>query len=618
MARELRALEHGGRNTVRDRAALRRVAGLFWSDAEPPLRRRMVATVALLALMALVNALVPLLFARAVDGLAKPTTVAIVAPTALVLAYVVSQSLARVMSECRWALYGPIEQRTRRRLARRSLDHLHALSLRFHLARRTGQISRVLDNGLSGMRELLFDTVFLILPLLAEILFVAAIMLGRVDALLAAILLATVVLYGVALVVGSERLRAHQRKAVAEGAVAHGKALDSLLNYETVKYFGNEAHVSRRYDTSLAEVERLTVKALLFRSVTGMVLVAILGLGTGTMLLIATRRVTSGAMTVGELVLINSYLIQLIRPMDRLGQLYRSIKQALVDLEQLLDLLAEEPEVRDRAGAVPLPPGPGEVRFEGVSFAYDPARPILRGVDFHVPSGRTVAVVGPTGAGKSTVARLLFRFYDPDAGRIAIDGHDLRDLTQASLRAAMAVVPQDSVLFNDTIGYNIRFGRPDASPAEVEAAARAAELHDFIAGLPDGYDTLVGERGLKLSGGEKQRAAIARALLKRPRLMILDEATSALDSATEQAIQHRLRELLRGTTTLVVAHRLSTVVGADEILVLDHGRIAERGTHAQLLRRDGLYADLWRRQSTELVTAPDRQRASRAEVSSPA
>jgi ABC-type transport system involved in Fe-S cluster assembly fused permease/ATPase subunit len=603
VSRKLRALEHSTAGRELDREALRRLWALFWREAEPAFRLRIAGTVLLLAASALVNALVPLLFARAVDQL-TPGKAALLAPAAIVLGYVVAQWLAKLLSELRWALYGPIEQRTRRRLAREALEHLHALSLRFHLARRTGQISRVLDNGLNGMRELLFNAVFLILPLLAEILFVALVMLGRLDAVFAAVLLGTILLYGVAVVWGSEWLRAHQRKAVAEGATAHGKAIDSLLNYETVKYFGNERHVAQRYDQSLALVERLTVKALVFRSLTGMLFVTILGLGMGTILLLAVGRVTRGAMTVGELVLVNTYLLQLIRPMDRLGQLYRSIKQAFVDVEQLLLLLTETPEVQDRPGAAALPKGQGEVRFDHVAFAYDPERPILEGIDFRLPAGRTLAVVGPTGAGKSTIARLLFRFYDPTEGAVLVDGHDLRDVTQASLRAAMAVVPQDAVLFNETIGYNIAFGRPEATREEIEAAARAAELHGFIAGLPDGYDTLVGERGLKLSGGEKQRVAIARAILKRPRILILDEATSALDSATEQAIQRRLRALGRGVTTLVIAHRLSTVIDADEILVLDQGRIVERGTHARLLGRDGLYADLWRRQAVEPESVP--------------
>ncbi len=601
MSRELRALETT--TGAPDRGvAMRRVWHLFWGEAEPRLRRRIVLTVALLALTALVNALVPLLFAKAVDAL-TPATAILAAPGALVLAYVTLQWLAKVLSEARWALYGPIEQRTRRRLARHALEHLHGLSLGFHLGRRTGQISRVLDQGLNGARELLFDGVFLILPLLAEVLFVAVIMLARLDLVFAAILVVTLSLYALALVVGSEWLRAHQRKAVAEGAVAHGKAVDSLLNYETVKYFGNEAHISERYDHSLAKVERLTVRALGFRSLTGMAFATILALGTGLILFLALGRVTSGAMTLGELVLVNAYLIQLTRPMERLGQLYRSIKQAFVDLEQLLELLALEPEVQDCADAAPLPPGPGAVAFEGVSFAYDPARPILSGIDLRLAPGRRVAIVGPTGAGKSTMARLLFRFYDPTQGRILIDGHDLRALTQSSLRSAIAVVPQDTVLFNDTIGYNLAFGRPGATHAEIEAAARAAQLHTFISALPDGYDSLVGERGLKLSGGEKQRVALARAILKRPRILILDEATSALDSATEQAVQSALRSLGRPVTTLVVAHRLATIVDADEILVLDRGRIVERGSHERLLARSGLYADLWGRQSAELAEA---------------
>ena len=602
MARELRALERGTVGKGADRAAMRRLLRVFWGEAEPALRLRIVGTVVLLACTALVNALVPLLFARAVDGLA-PGHAALAAPTAIVMAYVAVQWLAKMLNELRWALYGPIEQRTRRRLARQALEHLHALSLSFHLARRTGQISRVLENGLNGGRELLFDGVFLILPLAAEIVFVAIVMLARLDAVFTVILIVTILLYGTTLVAGSEWLRTHQRKAVVEASTAHGKAIDSLLNYETVKYFGNEHHVAERYDQSLAKVERLTVKALTFRSLTGVVFVSILACGTGLILLLAVRRVTAGSMSVGELVLVNSYLLQLARPMDRLGQLYRSIKQAFVDLEQLLELLAEEPEVQDAPAAIPLPAGPGAIRFERVSFAYGADREILRDVAFELAPGRRVALVGPTGAGKSTIARLLFRFYDPTEGRVLIDGHDLRDVTQASLRAAIAVVPQDTVLFNDTIGYNLAFGRPDASPAEIEAAARAAELHGFVASLPDGYETLVGERGLKLSGGEKQRVAIARAILKRPRILILDEASSALDSATEQAIQRRLRDLGHGTSTLVVAHRLATIVDADLILVLDHGRIVERGTHAHLLARGGLYADLWRRQGSVRVEA---------------
>ena len=599
MSRELRALQTTTGTPART-LALRRILRLFWGEAEPRLRRRIVVTVGLLALTALVNALVPLLFARAIDAL-TPGTAVFAAPAALVLAYVTVQWLAKVLSEARWALYGPIEQRTRRRLARHALEHLHSLSLSFHLGRRTGQISRVLDQGLNGARELLFDGVFLILPLLAEVLFVAAIMLVRLDLVFAAILVVTLSLYAVALVVGSEWLRAHQRKAVAEGTVAHGKAVDSLLNYETVKYFGNEAHISERYDHSLARVEKLTIRSLGFRSLTGIVFATILALGTGLILWLALGRVTAGTMTLGELVLVNAYLVQLTRPMERLGQLYRSIKQAFVDLEQLLELLALEPEVQDRKDAIPLPPGPGAIAFEGVAFAYDPARPILKCIDLRLAPGRRLAIVGPTGAGKSTIARLLFRFHDPTRGRILIDGHDLRELTQASLRAAIAVVPQDTVLFNDTIGYNLGFGRPDATPAEIEAAARAAQLHAFIAALPDGYATLVGERGLKLSGGEKQRVALARAILKRPRILILDEATSALDSATEQDVQTALRALPHPVTTLVVAHRLATIVDADEILVLDQGRIVERGTHERLLARGGLYADLWRRQSMELV-----------------
>jgi ATP-binding cassette, subfamily B, heavy metal transporter len=598
MPRDLDALSRTTGTPPFNRQAFLRLLTLIWPRDEPGFRLRLGLTIGLLAFAALVNACVPLLFARAVDQFAAAPA-ALTAPVALLVGYVGLQWLARIFNELRWALYGPIEQRLRRRTALRALEHLHGLSLGFHLSRRTGAISRIMDEGLSGLRELLFDSVFLILPLMAEMVFVTSILLVRVEPVFAAILATTLVVYGVALVAGSEWLRAHQRRAVAEGAVAHGQAIDSLLNYETIKYFNNEEHIAGRYDRSLAEVERLTVKALAFRSTTGVVLVTILAAGMATILLLSARGVAAGTMTVGELVLVNTYLLQLIRPMERLGQLYRSIKQAFTDLEHLLDLLDEEPEVQDRPGARLLPPGPGEVTFEHVGFAYGLGRTILDGVTFRIPPGKKLALVGPTGAGKSTIARLLFRFYDPDAGRVLVDGHDVRDLTQASLRAAMAVVPQDTVLFNDTVGYNIAFGRPDAPPVEIEAAARAAALHDFIASLPDGYGTLVGERGLKLSGGEKQRVALARAVLKRPRIIILDEATSALDSATERRVQAALAEICRGTTTLVIAHRLSTIVDAAEILVLDHGRVVERGTHPDLLRRNGLYAHLWHRQAAE-------------------
>ncbi|MCP8939556.1 ABC transporter ATP-binding protein/permease [Alsobacter sp. SYSU M60028] len=596
MPRDLDALKRPQTTVHLDRAALARLYALLWPRDDPPFRARFGLTIALMSGAAALNAIVPLLFASAVDGFsgrAEPW----MAPVAIIGAYVALQWLSRVMNESRWSLYGPIEQRLQRSLARRAMAHLHGLSLSFHLGRRTGQISRILDNGLSGLRELLFDSVFLILPLAAEIVFVAAVMMVRVDAVFATVLLVTLAIYGAILVIGSEWLRSKQRRAVAQGAIAHGEAVDSLINYETVKYFGNEEHVTSRYDRSLAEVERLTVASLRFRSLLGVALSTVLVSGMAAILFLAAARLSAGSISLGDFVLVNAYMLQLIRPMERLGQLYRALKQSFADLEQLLQLLEETPEVGDRPGAVELPPGRGAIAFEHVGFGYGKGRGTLEEIDFAVPPGAKVALVGPTGAGKSTVARLLFRFYDPQAGRIVVDGRDIRDVTQASLRAAIAVVPQDTVLFNDTIGYNIGFGRPGAGQAEIEAAARAAELHDFIAALPDGYATLVGERGLKLSGGEKQRVAIARAVLKNPRIFILDEATSALDSATEKAVQENLARVCRGTTTLVIAHRLSTVVDADIILVLEGGRIVEQGDHATLLRRGGLYATLWRRQA---------------------
>lgn len=600
---------------VEDLRALASVWPYMWPKDDRSMRIRVVLSLGILLLTALSNALVPVLFAYAVDELAPgDASPIVVAPIAILIAYGLVNWLSRSLNELRWILFGPIEQRVRRRLGVAVFEHLHTLSLRYHLSRRTGSLSRIQEQGLVAVADLLFNLVFVIAPLITEILVVCAVLLGRFEPHYAAITLATLTIFLAAVVIGSEWLRRYQRPAVIKAAEAHGKAIDSLLNYETVKYFGNESYVTHAYDGEMSEVERLTVRSLIIRSLIGVGQMTALAIGVVTIVLLAGSEVAAGTMTVGAFVLINTYLLQLARPLERLGNLYRSIKQSLIDLHYMIALFDEEPEVTDAPGAPDLPAGPGAVSFRNVAFAYDPRRPILKGITFDIPAGHKVALVGPSGGGKTTVGRLLFRFYDPTDGSVLIDGHDIRRHTQASARARIGVVPQDTVMFNDTIEENIRFGRPDAPHNEIVAAARLAQIYDFVLSLPDGFDTMVGERGLKLSGGEKQRVAIARAVLKNPGIFLFDEATSALDSHTEQAIQQSLTEVSRGSTTLVIAHRLSTVVDADEILFIRAGEIVERGSHDVLLRHDGAYAALWRQQQERAADVPPEEEIDTAPV----
>lgn len=580
-----------------DLKAIAAVMPYLWPRDDSGMRWRVVLSVGVLFLTAVLNALLPVLFSIAIDRLTPTgTSLLVVAPVALLLGYGFIFWFSRALNELRWILFGPLEQRVRRRLGLAVFEHLHTLSLRYHLSRRTGMLSRVQERGLEATAELLFNLVFVIAPLVTEIVIITAIVLARFEAHFAIIMAVTLSLFLFAVIYGSEVLRRYQRPAVIKASEAHGKAIDSLINYETVKYFGNEDYVSGRYDSELAEAERLTVRSLIYRSMLGVTQMTVLGIGAGAIVVLAGMDVAEGAMTIGAFVLINTFLLQLVRPLERLGNLYRSIKQALIDLELMIQIFDEKPEVTDQADAEPLPDGEGAIRFENVSFAYDPRRPILKNVTFDVESGQKLALVGPSGGGKTTLGRLLFRFYDPAEGIVRIDGHDISHQTQHSVRGAIGVVPQDTVLFNESIGDNIGFGRPGATDADISAAAGLAQISTFIGSLPDGLDTVVGERGLKLSGGEKQRVAIARAVLKRPRIFLFDEATSALDSHTEQAIQQSLTEVSRGSTTVVIAHRLSTIVDADQILFVEAGEIVERGSHLQLLAMQGSYAALWERQ----------------------
>jgi len=583
--------------------ALRHLLPYLWpkapAEAWLELRVRVVIAMILLLGAKVTIVYVPILFKQAVDALTPAkgaVDVALAVPIGILLAYGAARVLSVMFGELRDAVFVKVAQRAIRRVALRTFQHLHELALRFHLDRQTGGLSRAIERGTKAIEFLLSFMLFNIIPTLVEILLVCAILWSLFNFWFALVTFVTVASYvAYSMLVTEWRLK-YRRQMNEMDSRANTRAIDSLLNYETVKYFGNEAHEAARYDHALQRYEKASVLSRTSLSLLNIGQGFIIALGLTAVMYMAGRGVSDGTMTLGDFVLVNAYLLQLYQPLNFLGFVYREIKQSLVDMESMFSLLAVNREIQDAPGAPDLAVGKGQVVFSDVEFAYDERRRILKGVSFDVPAGKTVAIVGPSGAGKSTISRILFRFYDVDAGSVQIDGQDIRGVRQSSLRAAIGIVPQDTVLFNDTIRYNIAYGRPDAAPEEVEEAARLAQLHDFILGLPEGYETKVGERGLKLSGGEKQRVAIARTILKRPQILLFDEATSALDTHTEREIQKSLRQVSKGRTTLVIAHRLSTVIDADEIIVMRDGAICERGRHKDLLARDGVYAGMWRQQ----------------------
>ena len=582
---------------------LRELVPYIWPASRPDLRMRVVFALIALIIAKAITLLVPIAYKAMVDLLTgeatgkEITAVGLAAsPVFLIVAYGVGRVMMVVFGQFRDVWFTAVAQNAVRKLANRTFSHLHALSLRFHLERRTGGLNRVIERGVTGVDTIVRMAVLNSIPTAVELLMISGLVAYYFGWIYVVVVLVTVALYVAFTFWASERRIAIRRDMNDSDTEAHAKAVDSLLNYETVKYFGNEAHEARRFDASMARYEKAAIRTYTSLGWLNTGQAVIFTLGTVICMLLAARDVVSGTLTIGGFVMINAILMQLYLPLNFMGMVYREIKQGLIDIETMFALLHEPAEITDRPGAKPLRVTKGEIRFENVSFAYDPERQILKDVSFEVPAGKMVAIVGPSGAGKSTISRILFRFYELTSGRVLIDGQDIRDVTQASLRAAIGMVPQDTVLFNDTILYNIRYGRPEANNAQVREAARLAQIHDFIMTLPQGYDSLVGERGLKLSGGEKQRVAIARTILKSPPVLMLDEATSALDSHTEKEIQDALERVARERTSLVIAHRLSTVVHADNIIVLDHGEIVEQGTHVELLARGGLYASLWARQ----------------------
>ncbi len=582
-------------------SALRRLLPYLWQY-----KWRVLAALLFMVGAKLANVGVPLLLKQLVDALnVQPgdSAALLVVPVGLLLAYGALRFSTSLLTELRDLVFAKATQGASRSIALETFRHLHALSLRFHLERQTGGMTRDIERGVRSTESLVSYTLYSILPTLIEMLLVLGILAFTFDAGFAAIAAVALVCYITFTVKVTEWRTQFRRAANVQDSAAHTKAVDALLNYETVKYFNNEDFEARRYDENLQELRRVRLKSQRSLSLLNGGQQLIIATALVAMLWRATQGVVAGELSLGDFVMVNAFMIQLYVPLNFLGTLYREIKQSMADLSRMFALMDKEREVADPPGAQPLQlQGQPTVRFENVQFAYDPERPILQGVSFEIPAGKTVAVVGASGAGKSTLARLLYRFYDVQSGQIAIAGQDIRTVTQASVRKAIGIVPQDTVLFNDTVAYNIAYGRPGATQAQIEAVARAARIHGFIAATPQGYATKVGERGLKLSGGEKQRVAIARTLLKDPPVLIFDEATSALDSQTERAIQHELASAAQGKTTLVIAHRLSTVVDAHEILVMEAGRIIERGTHADLLAQGGRYAQMWAlQQSADVV-----------------
>ncbi|WP_085902860.1 ABCB family ABC transporter ATP-binding protein/permease [Kiloniella majae] len=583
-----------GENSQLD--TLKTLLPYFWPEGRFDLKARIIFCFALLIFAKLTNVSVPYILRGAVDALSIDDPTLLVVPLGLLIAYGTARVGAIAFDNIREGLFAKVVQNAIRSVALVTFRHLHSLSLRFHIERRTGGVTRAIDRGTKGIEFMLTFLMFNVIPTLIEITVVCILLWFLFDWRFAVVPLVTILAYIFLTLRITEWRITLRRDMNAADNDANTKAVDSLLNFETVKYFGNEEHETKRYDRGLAAYEHAAIRSRTSLSSLNIVQSGVISLGASLMMIMSAYGVVDGAMTVGDFVMVNAYLLQLAMPLNFLGFVYREIRQALIDMHTMFELLHKDLEIKDEPDANDLTVSGAEIQFKNCQFGYDERRPILKGVSFTVPAGKKLAIVGSSGAGKSTISRLLFRFYDLDAGEVLIDGQNIAKVKQGSLRQAIGIVPQDTVLFNDTILYNIAYGRPDASREEVESAAKLAKIHDFVLSLPDGYDSVVGERGLKLSGGEKQRVAIARTVLKNPAIMLFDEATSALDSRTEQEIQASLNDVSKDRTTLVIAHRLSTVVDADEIIVLEQGRIEERGTHSELLEKEGHYAEMWRRQ----------------------